>query len=296
VAENGALDPVLLALAMNLLTLLRDAIESVDLNHSDFDLRLRQQCLLYFAKKMYRATLAGVTLVRASQSSQAFTLKRDQHYAYVAFHYYLENPRQSILFAASGPLRQRDKAIEIMEFNPEEATDPERQKQLRELEATANALYKEYSDLKVPKGKSGTTKNPKLIDWKEPDEHAMMVSLVRKGAEEMAKTGNAIPPDQIDAWCNQQVRSTQFFHASFPSQEMHGTPMGLIGDLNSEDEESETLNVDPHEPNGLIYIYLWYPLGVAGKLVEFAHAAGFTDRLTKLRKALESYREVFAGG
>jgi hypothetical protein len=35
---------------------------------------MRQTCLLYFAKKMYRVTLAGLTLLRVGQNSQALTL------------------------------------------------------------------------------------------------------------------------------------------------------------------------------------------------------------------------------
>jgi len=76
--ENAAIDPTLLALAMKLVTVLKDAIESVKIDLDDFETELRQRCLLYFAKKMYRVTLAGITLVQAGQSSVAFTLKRDQ--------------------------------------------------------------------------------------------------------------------------------------------------------------------------------------------------------------------------
>jgi hypothetical protein len=292
------MDAALLDLGKNLLTLLKDSIESANLANTDPETQLRQRCILYFAKKMYRVTLAGFTLIEEGQSSVAFTLKRDQHYAWLAFHYYLDNPRQSVLFAASGPLRQRDDAREIMEFDPDVAADPKRQKQLQELEAAADALIKSFSDLRVPRGKSGTTKTPVLRDWKEPDEHAMAEAMVRTWLDDEAKKGRPVPLDEQEQWCKRRVRSMRFYHAAFPSQEVHGTPMGFVGDL--QDDETDlavvtTLNVDPHEPNGLVYIYLWYALGVAGKLAEFFRESGFRDRWIKIRKAMEKYRSVFGG-
>ena len=293
---NREIDAPLFGLAKTLLGFLKDVIESAEINADEVEDQFRQRCLLYFAKKMYRATLAGITLIDQRQSSMAFTLKRDQHYAWVAFHHYLDNVRQSVLFVAAGPLRQRDDAREIMEFDPDVAGDPSRQKQLRELEETANALYKRFPDLQVPRGKSGQTRNPILRDWKEPDEYAMMEALVRTWVDEAAKQGNPIPAAEVDEWCRRRVRQMRFFHAAFPSQEMHGTPMGFIGDL-SDDEADLTpaLNVDSHEPNGLIYMYLWYPLSVAGKLADFFDAGGFKDRWIKIRKAAEQFRGVFGG-
>ena len=296
--SNALIDAALLDLAKNLVALLKDSIESAELTSADPETQLRQRCILYFAKKMYRATLAGITLIEQGQTSVAFTIKRDQHYAWLAFHYYLENQRQSILFAASGPLRQRDDAKAIMEFDPDVAADPKRQKQLQELEAAAEAIIKRFPDLRVPRGKSGNTKSPVLRDWKEPDEHAMAEWMVRTWLVEEAKLGRPVPANEEDQWCERRVRSMRFFHAAFPSQELHGTPMGFIGDLPNDETDLAAvagLNVDPHEPNGLIYIYLWYTLGVAGKMVEFFQESGFRDRLIKIRKAMERYRVVFSG-
>lgn len=289
--EQMGADTVLLALAYNVLAILKRSIESVQLVEEDMEDMFRKRCLLYFAKKMYRITLAGVSLIRLGQTTQAFTLKRDQHYAWVAFHYYLANDRQSILFFASGPLRQRDKAKEIMGFNPEAAADPKRQKQLADLEKMAHFMYEKFPDLKVPKGWSGSTEHPIMRDWKEPDEFAMMETIVATWPEEMAKGGHPIPDEKRNDWCRQQLLAAQFFHSSFPSQDMHATPMGLIGDLNSEDDgDATSLTIDSHDSDGLLYIYLWYPMGVAEKLVDFAGAAGFKNRFTKIHKALEAYR------
>jgi len=296
--SNTRIDAALLDLAKNLLALLKDAVESAKPDSSDPETLLRQRSILYFAKKMYRATLAGITLIEQGQTSVAFTIKRDQHYARLAFHYYLDNSRQSILFAASGPLRQRDDARAIAEFDPEVAADPKRQKQLQDLEAAADAMIKRFPDLRVPRGKSGNSKTPVLRDWKEPDEHSMAESMVRTWLAEEAKQGRPVPATEENQWCEQRVRSMRFFHAAFPSQELHGTPMGFIGDLPDDETDLSAvtaLNVDPHEANGLIYIYLWYALGVAGKMVEFFQESGFRDRLIKIRKAMEKYRVVFGG-
>jgi hypothetical protein len=297
-SANPELDATLLGLAKNLLALLGDAIESAKLDPADYDTQLRQRCLLYFAKKMYRVTLAGITLIEQGQSSVAFTLKRDQHYAWVAFHYYVDHARESILFAASGPLRQRDDAKEIMDFDPDVAADPKRQEQLRELEATASAIYKHFPDLRVPRGKSGATKTPVFRDWKEPDEYAMMEAIVRAWLDDEAKRGNPVPAADQEEWCRRRLRSMRFFHAAFPSQELHGTPMGFVGDLSNDEADlsaATALNIDAHEPNGLIYIYLWYPLGVTLKLIEFFDERGFKDRAIKIHKAAGRFRALFGG-
>ena len=71
--------------------------------------------------------------------------------------------------------------------------------------------------------------------------------------------------------------------------------MGLVGDLNSEggEDTAATVTTGSQDPNGLLYIYLWYPIGVAEHLVELAGAKGFKNRLVKIHKALLTYREYF---
>jgi hypothetical protein len=115
--DDPSIDPTLLALGMNVLAVLKEAIVLVVVDRTNLEAKMRQTCLLYFAKKMYRVTLAGLTLLRVGQSSQAFTLKRDQYFAWIAFHYYLENARESILFVASDALRQRDGLRKLMEMD-----------------------------------------------------------------------------------------------------------------------------------------------------------------------------------
>lgn len=294
-SEDSNIDPVLLALAYNILELLKEAVESLNVDDEQMEDAFRKRSLLYFANKVYRATLAGVTLIRTGQTKQAFTLKRDQHYAWVAFFYYLANELQSVLFFASGPLRQRDKAKEIMSFNPKAANDPERKRQLAELDKLADFMYEKFPGLRVSQGKSGTTAHPVMRDWKEPDEFTMMKAIVETWPESMAKAGNPVPEENRNEWCRQQLLSAQFFHASFPSQDSHGTPMGLVGDLNSEggEDTAATVTTGSQDPNGLLYIYLWYPIGVAEHLVELAGAKGFKNRLVKIHKALLTYREYF---
>lgn len=71
--------------------------------------------------------------------------------------------------------------------------------------------------------------------------------------------------------------------------------MGLVGDLNDDTDEGTDVRVNSHDANGLLYIYLWYPMGVAEKLVDLTRASGFKDRFTKIRKALEQFKEQFDG-
>lgn len=295
--ESDDIDPVLIALGDRILSTLKDAIESVnvpEISDSNVEEVFRKRTLLYFAKKVYRSTLGGMYLIRLGQTTQAFSLKRDQHYAWVAFHYYLARERESILFMASGALRQRDNSKKIMGFDPKAAADPVRQKQLAEHEKTADALYEKFPDLKVVKGKSASSPNPVYIDWSEPSEYVMMQSIVATWPDELAQAGNPIDPADVEDWCHRQTESAQFFHAAFPSQDIHGTPMGLGADLNDDEEgNAADLRINAHEPNSLLYIYLLDPVLVARKLVDLVGARGFQNRLVQIHKALEAYRRHF---
>jgi hypothetical protein len=292
VTDDPSIDPTLLALGMNVLAVLKEAIESVVIDRTNLEAKMRQTCLLYFTKKMYRVTLAGLTLLRVGQSSQAFTLKRDQYFAWIAFHYYLEHARESILFVAAGALRQRDGLRKLMEMDHGAGVSEKRKALLRDLEQLADSLYKQFSDLKVPKGRSSEAKTPVLIDWKEPDEYKMMEAIVGNWPEEMVSAGESVP-DELEDWKKRELQSSQFFHSTVPSQDKHATPMGLVAELSDEEDVNTAVKIGQHEPNGLLYIYLWYPLGVAIKMAEFSGGKGFKDKFTKVRKALEVYRAYF---
>lgn len=288
---------MLLALAYNVLDLLKDAIESVrvpQLEDANAEEVFRKRTLLYFAKKVYRATLAGVTLLRTGQSTQAFTLKRDQHHAWVAFFYYFENEPDSVLFMAAGPLRQRDSARAIMAVDDAAKNDPKRQAQLQEHEQTSEKLYKRFPGLKVAKGKSGGTNNPIMIDWSEPSDFAMMKLVVSTWPDELRKLGKPIDTQTDEEWVEREARRAHFLHSGFPSFDMHANPMGLISDLNDEDDESGTdVRVNSHEPNGLLCIYLFYPLGIAEKLLTLSGTIGFKDRFVKVQNALMRFKAHF---
>ena len=295
--DNPDVDPSLLTLAYNILDLLKDAIESLsapESNDENVEEVFRKRTLLYFAKKVYRATLAGVTLLRLGQSTQAFTLKRDQYNAWVAFFHYFMNEEDSVLFMAAGPLKQRDGLKAIMAFDETAKHDPKKQVQLKEHEDYAERLYKRFSGLKVPKGKSGDTKNPTMIDWSEPSEFDMMRSVVSTWPDELRALGKTIDANTDEEWIERETRKAHFYHSGFPSFDMHANPMGLVGDLNDEDEGNATdVRVNSHEPNGLLCIYLFYPMGVAEKLIEFTGAPGFKDRFVKLNNALTRFKEHF---
>jgi hypothetical protein len=40
---------------------------------------------------------------------------------------------------------------------------------------------------------------------------------------------------------------------------------------------------------------MMYPLGLAGKLLQFSGADGYKDRWVKLTKAMEKFRDIFGG-
>jgi hypothetical protein len=288
------IDETLWSLTMNVSESLKRAIEAMTVSPADIAEGMYRICLSFHARKMYRATLAGLTLVRFSQSTQALTLKREQYYSWASFHYYLENRRDAILFVASQPLRQRDKALERAELHPELKHDPEWQQELKTLDELCRTAYHEFSGLRRAKGKSGKTSNPKMIDWPEPNILAMLRAIVKDWPSQLASMGEPVAEGDIEAWMEREVRRVHFYHGDFMSQDVHGTPMAIGGTFTDVRGDSlGPVKVDTEEPNGLIYIYLWYPFGVLSKLIERFALPGFKDRLIKLERAAMKYREVY---
>ncbi len=292
--ENPNLDVALLGLAENVLRVLRDAIDSVKRDTSGTEVEFRIWCLLYFSNKVHRSTLAGITLSRLGQATEAYALKRNQYYAWLSFQYFFINGRESILFSASLPLKQRDKLRDLIKWSKDVRETSDRQRHLAEKEEICVEAYQVFPDLKVlrevrPDGK------PVYGDWSEPGTKLMIKSVVATWPEEMAKLRKPIPPDELDRWCREQAELVHFFHSTYPSQELHGTPMGLGAGLprGDDDDVHISLSGEREEPNGVIYLYLGFALSVAEKLVEFSSAKHFRNRFIKLREAENRYQQYF---
>lgn len=279
---------------MNLSETLKAAIEAMTVDPSDVKEGMYRICLSFHARKMYRATLAGLTLVRFGQSTQALTLKREQYYSWVSFHYYLENRDDAILFVASQPLRQRDKALERAELHPDLRADPEWPRELKSLEDLCNKAYREFRGLRRAKSKSANTSNPKMIDWPEPSTATMLRAIVKDWPGQLASMGQPVPEDAIEAWVEREARRVHFYHGDFMSQDVHGTPMAIGGTFTDVKNNSlGSVKTNTEEPNGLVYIYLWYPLGVLNTLIERFKVPGFKNRLIKLQRAATRYKETY---
>jgi len=158
VTDDPSIDPTLLALGMNVLAVLKEAIESVVIDRTNLEAKMRQTCLLYFTKKML-SRYAGWSYVTSRWPELAgFHTKARPILRLDRFHYYLEHARESILFVAAGALRQRDGLRKLMEMDHGAGVSEKRKALLRDLEQLADSLYKQFSDLKVPKGRSSEAK------------------------------------------------------------------------------------------------------------------------------------------
>jgi hypothetical protein len=290
------IDEPLYALAMNVTEALKLAIEAIRVDRNNRDETMHRACVSFHARKMYRATLAGLTLIRYDQSTQALTLKREQYYSWVAFHYYLMNRDDAVLFMASQPLRQRDDAVSLTEIVPGLRDDPRRREQFKRLEEQRAEAYREFPALRRPKGRSAKSSAPLMIDWSEPSTATMLRAMVREWPKEMAAAGEAPPEGDLDAWVERQARETHFYHGYFMSQDVHGTPLAINDAFRELDNDSlGPVSTSTNEPNGLIYIYLWYPLGVLGSLVKAYKPRGLKDRTIKLQKAALAQKERHGG-
>jgi SEC-C motif len=295
-AVDERIDPLLFAHATLLLRTLGDACEAIrPVKAEGQDALMRQACLVLHARKVHRVTAAGLTLIRYGQSTQALTLKREQYYSWVSFHYYLQNPEQALLFTAAQPLRQRDGAAELLELRPELRQQRAKLKQLEELTALSDAAYIAYPGLQRPTKKSAASASPKMVDWSEPSIAAMLRAVVRTWPDEMPSQGLTPPPaDELEKWIETTSRNIHLYHSDFPSQDIHGTPMAITEELAGSTLDSfGPIQLGRDDPNGLLYIYLWYPAGVLQALVSKYKPKGFKHRTIKLAEASVKFRDRF---
>jgi hypothetical protein len=291
-AADERVKQTLWSLGQNLCTTLKGAIEAISINRADADETAYRICLSFHARKILRVTLAGQTLVRFSQSTQALTLKREQYYAWVAFHYYLDHRSAAILFTASQPLRQRDSARKRLELSVDPESDVNAMQQLRILADRADTAYKEFPALRVVKGKSANTSNPKMIDWSEPCVTDMLREVVKDWPRQLAEMGESLEDE--NSWIDAEVRRIHLYHDQFMSQDVHGTPMAMSGEFeHASIDHLGSVELTSHDPNGILYIYLWYPLGVLDKIIGRLGVRGFRHRNIVLFKAAMGFKEEY---
>jgi hypothetical protein len=281
--ETSSLDPCLYALVMRVTSLLSDVIKTVDVDHAERDDLMRKLCLLHFAKKMLRITTAGVTLIRFRQTRQAVTMKRDQHYAWVAFFYYLVFPRQSILFTASLPLKQRDSGRTYIEFKPD---DNVFRAALREKERVASKIIEEYPDLRQ-KGKQKQKGESEYRDWSEPSERNMLKAVWQY----FENPGQYELPEDERIQSDRTRSLIQFLHGDLPSMQMHANPYALLEDFDAPGEWPETEGSE--DPNSYLFTYTQYPFDLTERLAKFTQAKGFRHKLLTCEKAIDVYRRYF---
>lgn len=134
-------------------------------------LRLRQVCADYYAAKIYGATFAATALLERGYSRKAFPYERHVYEYFISAHYYERFPGEAERFVASGPVlyyRMRDKWLSL---------DPAAFAAHPELDVAAADAQARFPTLQRPKGKSGASKSPVMIDWAPPEPLEMSIHL-----------------------------------------------------------------------------------------------------------------------
>lgn len=288
-------DPVLYGFGMNVLECLNDVLAAIKLDEHERDHRMQQACLTFYGLKMYRVTLAGLTLIHFGQSHEAFTIKREQYFYWLALHYYEKNLGEAITFVAYQPVLQRKKAEELAAVDPKARRDPLRQRQLQQLRSQAQQAFEEFPSLMRPKGKSGNTSQPIMIPWDEPRPIDMITALAKDWVkEEAAKNGESLTEQEFKSRVKDRAGHTDFLHSDFPSQDKHGTAfaLGQLFQLNH-DFTVKPAETAVENPNHLLYIYTPYPIGVIGTLIKFNALDGFDDRYEHIVEAFHKHKQRY---
>ncbi|TAM61768.1 SEC-C domain-containing protein [bacterium] len=295
--KGDRVDETLFSLGLQIVDFFEQVLAAIRLDILHRDRRLAQLCIAFYASKLYRVTLAGLTLIYHKQGVEALTIKREQYYYWLALHYYAEKQEEAVLFMASQPLRQRDSAQEIISFDKEVAADPVRQEQLAQLLRQCEQSYRDFPGLRRSKGKSGNASNPVLIDWQEPNARVMIDALAEGWVREDAgKKREPLDDVEFARRVNLVARRIHYFHADAPGKEKHGTPLALNQALDFEgDFTMRPGALDYEDSNELLWSYLVYPVGALNTLCKFNALDELANRYNELHKALLAQKERFGG-
>lgn len=215
-------------------------------------------CLVYYISKIQRVTRSALTLILTGQGAEAMSLIREQNDFVMALNYYSNEPQEAQLFLASQVLLKRNFAKQIMAFDKRAAADPKRVAQLREIERDVAIAYKKFPGLRKPKGRSGSTNAPVLIDWSEPSPfeifRAVMNRLLR---ERYAAIGKPVDQLEFSKRLDTIVARTYFFRNTYISQDKHATALDVGAHVEPGDDGKilcASHQVD--DPSGLAYHFI----------------------------------------
>jgi hypothetical protein len=237
-------------------------IGAVEIDKTDDLRRAVQLCLIYFLGKIQRVTRAALTLILSGQGDEAMLLIREQNEYVIAFNYFKKHPVEAQLFAVSQVLLKRDFAKQIMSFDEAAAQNPQRIAELAEIEKNVQIAYREFPGLRRPKGKSGSSPSPVLIDWSTPSAYAMFRDLMDGWMRDhLAQKGEAVDEKDFAERFQRTVDSTYFMRNTFINQGKHGTSFDLSSIVDIDDVGAlSPVGHQADDPNRLAYHFIQHAL------------------------------------
>ena len=267
--------------------------QAINIDRTDKERHASQLCLAFYAAKIQRVTRAALTLVLAGQGVEAMSLIREQNDFVIALEYYHKHPTQALLFMVSEALQKRDRARQVMAFDKKAREDPQRQRQLAQLEVMAEKAYREFPQLRRPKGKSANSANPIMIDWSEPDPKAMLADLMEGWLRQhYTDTSQSYTEDDFLECHKRVVERIYFMRNTFVSQAKHGTAFSLSDGIEVDDRgKIGSIRSQVEKPNELAYHFLLNALPPLKIICEFNDLQPFEDRLNELGLVSRRLRE-----
>jgi hypothetical protein len=292
---DSAVRPEPFAVAQEALSIYDAMNQATVIDVSDDIRHAVQLCLAFYSVKVQRVTRAALTLVLTGQGEEAMGLIREQNDFVIALNYYHDRPDQAVLFMVSEVLQKRDRARQVMAFDEKARLDPARQEQLAELERKSEQAYSDFPDLRRPKGKSGSSASPILIDWSEPDSKAMLKATLsgwlRKHYVESVQT---FTDEQFEDRLETLVERTYFMRSTFISQGKHGTAFSL-GNAIGLDDARRILPTrwQVEDPSRLAYHFVSNALPALKTICQYNQLEPtFEERLNKLGSAYRALGEA----
>jgi len=115
-----------------------------------------------------------------------------------------------------------------MAFDKDVANDADRVAQLKRLEEEVEYVYQTLPQLRRPKGKSGASSTPVMIDWSEPSAKDVVRVVMNRLLRERYNEENRVVDEGAYAEKYEPIAErAYFFRNTFISQGKHGTAIGV---------------------------------------------------------------------
>ena len=284
---DDSVDAGIIATGIEALRLIADIRMVIDLGPNGRDRRMAQMCQAFFLGKIHRVSLAMLTLMRHGQSQEATSLLREQHEFIVSLLFYQKHPEVAVLFMASHPLTQLDMAERNVRTSVSADEKKKRKRFIKPLQREAAQVRKRYPGLIKPCTANCRKPSGHIHDWNPPATKDMLLDLM---GDWLKTTYQNIKHthSRRDLIAHRDIVTDRLHLARshFLSQDKHGLPFALRGNLKMSNLRIEPISLHVKKPNDLVYHIIGSLDPIYLDTVVDNGIAGFETRIQDLKVRL----------